>query len=283
MAKFRRKGTFKKILAGALAVVLGVGAIAGVSALIGNKADDDGKITINPKWSIGGLDDNGKYEESDATLYTKDAFECQGLTIKPNFDSNVKYQVFFYDELGEFVSATEVLETSYEHVDTDSITHARLEVTPVWGEDVKEKDQVIKWYNKHQWEGQLEIKVNEEQKTMKFQDYETYSLTNSLFTTREGVYYTASGEETASETYNSYLFTATGRCKVYLDCSNSATFWQYNIIKDGVSTRYQSDVAGFISGEENAFELNAGDKVYISVMTTSDLSTVKFYLSEYSR
>ena len=114
MAKFRRKGMFKKILAGAMAVVLGVGVIAGVSSLVSNKTDDDGKITINPKWSIGGLDENGKYEESEATLYTKDAFECQGLTIKPNFDSNVKYQIFFYTQLGEFIESTELFETAFD-------------------------------------------------------------------------------------------------------------------------------------------------------------------------
>lgn len=163
MAKFRRKGTFKKILAGALAVVLGVGAIAGVSSLVGNKADDDGKVAVNPKWSIGGLDENGKYEESDATLYTKDAFECQGLTIKPNFDSNVKYQIFFYDEMGEFIESTSVLENAYNSDIPNGSTHARLEVTPVWGDDVEEDDQIIKWYNKHKWENNLEIKVDEKQ------------------------------------------------------------------------------------------------------------------------
>ena len=162
MAKFR-KGKAKRIVAGVLACVLGVGAIAGISALVSSKADDDGKVKVNPSYSIGGLDENGKYVESDATLYTKDAFECQGLSIKPNFDSNVKYQIFFYDEIGSFIESSDVLSASYNEDVPKNASHARLEITPVWSDDVKEKDQVIKWYNKHQWEKSLEIRVDKEQ------------------------------------------------------------------------------------------------------------------------
>lgn len=160
--KYKTKNVLKKVLSIGLACVIGVGAIAGISALA-NKSDDDGKVKINPSYSIGGLDDQGKYVESDATLYTKDAFECQGLTIKPDFDSNVKYQIFFYDEMGEFVNATSVLENAYTSAVPVKATHARLELTPVWSDDVKEKDRVIKWHNKNQWTDNLEIRVNEEQ------------------------------------------------------------------------------------------------------------------------
>lgn len=174
MAKFRRNGKLKKFVAGALAVVLGVGAIAGISALVSNKADDDGKVKVNPSYSIGGLDDQGKYVESDATLYTKDAFECQGLTIKPNFDSNVQYEIFFYDEVGQFIESTGVLATTYDDKVPFFASRARLEITPVWADDVKEDEQVIKWYNKHQWTNSLEIKVDEEQKNFLdlIEDYE---------------------------------------------------------------------------------------------------------------
>ena len=185
MAKFRRKGMFKKVIAGALAVVLGIGAVAGVSSLI-NKADDDGKVKVNPSYSIGGLDENGKYVESDATLYTKDAFECQGLSIKPDFDSNVKYQIFFYDEVGQFIESTDVMTTTYKDEIPFFATHARLEVTPIWGEDVKEKDQVIKWYNKHQFESSLEIKVSEDQTWVRENLFEVDSEHIGYFRTLNG-------------------------------------------------------------------------------------------------
>lgn len=239
--RFRKKGTWKKILAGALAIVLGVGAIAGISTLIGNKADDDGKIVVNPKWSIGGLDDQGKYEESDATLYTKDAFECQGLTVKPNFDSNVKYQIFFYDELGEFVSKTNVMENSYTGSLPTFATHARLEVTPIWDEDVKEKDQVIKWYNKHKWEGQLEIKVNEEQEFVApvylkvldsdwlvVEDYENLAFSVARLGTKDGAV-SVSEETTGYATHSGYLLKVNGGETLTLKSNSTFTDLNFTI------------------------------------------------------
>lgn len=145
---------------GLLVVIGGASAIA--SAV--NKEDDTGLIEIHPDYAIGSLQDNtGKYVESDLTLYTEEAFECYGLQIKPNFDSKVQYQIFFYNELGNFVSSTDLLEGSYNEEIPAFATHARLELTPIWTEDVKEEDRIIKWYNKFKFTNELEIKVFEEQ------------------------------------------------------------------------------------------------------------------------
>lgn len=146
---------------------LGLFVLIGGASLIANAVDkneDDGLVEIDPKFSIGGLQDTtGKYEESDLTLYTKDAFECYGLQIKPNFDSKVQYQIFFYDEIGNFISATELLDGSYRDDVPYFATHARLELTPIWAEDVKKSERVLKWSNKGKYTDELEIKVYEEQ------------------------------------------------------------------------------------------------------------------------
>jgi len=282
MAKFGRKGTWKKILAGALAVVLGVGAIAGVSALIGNKADDDGKIVINPKWSIGGLDNQGKYEESDATLYTKDAFECQGLTIKPNFDSNVKYQIFFYDELGEFVESSSLLESSYDSSIPVGATHARLELTPIWDEDVKEKDRVIKWYNKHQWTNNLEIKVNEEQNGVEkisfmntdfivLEDIAQLSFSKGSILTTDGVVnYDAS--KNAHACHYGYVVKVTGFETLYFDSTVvdglSFSFGEFM----GKSMEVNKNGSYFNSWNTSSVELDS-DTDYIIITVKNSAST----------
>ena len=165
--KRKTKNTLKTI---ALAVV-GLGAIVGAASLVGNlveKQDEELKV-IHPMFEVGGLTADGKYEESDKTIYTKEAFECQGLEIKLEFDNTIDYQVFYYEDDGDFLSASEVINGNQDLVVPNNATHARIEITQNWdemGEDyVKEKDQVIKWYEVSKYASQMELKVNKEQLT----------------------------------------------------------------------------------------------------------------------
>ena len=164
--KQKTKQTLKTILLS----VLGVGAIVGVASGINTlvEKNDTELKTIHPTFSIGGLNEaDGKYEKSDSTLYTKDAFECQGLEIKLDFDNYIKYQVFFYEEDGDFMEATSVFEGNAEINVPTFASHARIELTPNWaemGEDyVNEKDQIVKWYEAPKYASQIEVKVNKEQ------------------------------------------------------------------------------------------------------------------------
>ena len=170
--KRKTKNTLKTI---AMAV-LGVGAIVGSASLINNMvgADEDLK-TIHPIFEVGGLDETtGKYVEDDGTIYTKEAFKCQGLEIKLDFDNMVDYQVFFYEEDGDFISATNVLSGNAVLDVPLTSTHARIEATPQWsemGEDYEDEDkQVIKWYNVTKYSSQMEVKVNKEQVPLPFKE-----------------------------------------------------------------------------------------------------------------
>ena len=164
--KHKTKQTLKTILLGALGIGAIVGVASGINTLV-EKNDTELK-TIHPTFSVGGLNEaDGKYELSDKTLYTKDAFECQGLQIKLAFDNYIDYQVFFYEDDGDFISASSVISGNQEINVPLFATHARLELTPNWdemGEDyAKEKDQVIKWYEVTKYTPQIEVKVNKEQ------------------------------------------------------------------------------------------------------------------------
>ena len=160
------KRTLKTIGLGLLGLLVLGGAIFGISSLV-EKQDEELKV-IHPVFEVGGLNEvDGKYEKSDKTLYTKNAFECQGLEIKLDFDNTIKYQVFFYESDGDYLGSTEVFDGN-EDIDVPLFaSHARIELTPNWaemGEDYDtEKEQIVKWYETTKYGSQLEVKVNKEQ------------------------------------------------------------------------------------------------------------------------
>ena len=162
--KFNRKT--KKTLSIIMVCVIAIGAICGFSSLT-DKLDEDMKI-IMPSFEVGGLDNTtGKYVETEGSIYTKESFECQGLTIKLDFDSQVKYQVFYYDELDEYIGeCTPEYDESVELVVPEGAKFARVKVTPVWGADVKEKERVVEWYEVFKYSTQLEISVFKDQETV---------------------------------------------------------------------------------------------------------------------
>ena len=86
---FKSMKTWKKALLIGLAGLTIVGAIAGISALFREKdTNEQPKVEISASaFSVGGLSSDGKYIETDGSIYTKDAFECQGLTITPDFET----------------------------------------------------------------------------------------------------------------------------------------------------------------------------------------------------
>ena len=164
--KRKTKQVLKTIVLSALGIGAVIGVASGINALV-EKSDEDLK-TIHPVFEVGGLNEvDGKYEKSDSTLYTKNAFECRGLEIKLDFDNTIKYQVFFYEEDGDFIEATSVYDGNAEIDVPTFASHARIELTPNWsemGEDYEtEKEQIVKWYETTKYASQIEVKVNKEQ------------------------------------------------------------------------------------------------------------------------
>lgn len=202
MAKLFRKGKVQKIVAIVLGLVSVAGAVFGVSALA--KYAKEEQKTIKPAFSVGGLTEAGVYEETDDMIYTKDAFEAKGLEIKLDFDSNVKYQVFFYDELDKFISCTEVY-TESQDISVPLEARARLEVTPIWGADAP-LEKEIKWYETAKYANQLEIRVDKRQELLE-RDFIKYNL-NEIFTVKKGqCYEEISGNFVENEEYDSYVYT----------------------------------------------------------------------------
>ena len=151
----------KKGLLGKFAVIaLALGAILGVAHLI-SKNDEDLR-TQRVTFNVGGLNENGKYAESENSLYTKKSFDCKGLKIELDFDADIEYQVFFYDENDNFVESSERLSSGQTFEDVEDHVKARIVIYPNWN-DVKVEDQKINIFNKVTYTSQMKILVAKEQ------------------------------------------------------------------------------------------------------------------------
>ena len=150
----KAKSIIKKV-ALALAGIAALTAVGfGVKAIVDYTKKD--LKTISPTFEIGNLGSDGKYVNDESTLYTKDAFRCDGLQIKLDFDNQINYQIFYYDDLDNFTESTDVLSEAYSDGGHDS--YARLVIIPTNDEDDK-----ISWTEKFTYPQQLTIKVNKNQ------------------------------------------------------------------------------------------------------------------------
>ena len=155
--KYKTKKNFTRVLSIVLICLAVFGAACGISA-IGSKEKDD-KHVIHPTFAVGGLNAQGKYYETEETIYTAKAFTCEGLEIKLAFDADVTYQVFYYNKLDNFVSCSEIYGKSAKIVAPNDAEYARLVVTPIWDSDVDVEDRVCHWYDIYKYSSQLKITV----------------------------------------------------------------------------------------------------------------------------
>lgn len=155
MAKFNSKikKNWKKVLTIGLSAILVGGAVFGI-VRISEKTDDTHK-KISLTYEVGGINEKGVYEEREDSIYTKNAFGCQGLRITADFEVDVSYQVFFYNADKEFLESTSVQAEDYEGAPS-SATYARLMIMP-------EDDEKILWYEVGTYANQLTIEVSKEQ------------------------------------------------------------------------------------------------------------------------
>ncbi len=280
--KMTRKA--KRVLTTVLSVVLGLGAVLGVAVGVKHLAnkEDDGLKKIRPNFSVGSLSTVGKYVDSEGSIYTKEAFECQGLKITLDFEDTISYKIFFYEDNGDFISSTELLEDSSTPTLPSGATHARIQIVPDWEalDITNAKEQVINWYEVSKYTKQMEIKVNKEQGEYVLGEYVKISLTNSKFEMVEGQIMNVNGNLTESN-YNTYIYTATEDCSFYVENEGLAAV-QY-VAKDssGSLARFQVTDGTWKEGKINALELKAGESVYISVQDNLDFNNLSFYLATF--
>ena len=157
MARIRiRKNQWKQIISAALAILLIAGAVFGAVKLFGNQSK-----TISPMiFKVGGLDEvTGKYIEDNTSIYTEQAFSCQGLRIVPKFESQVAYDVYYYDVndklLENKLNLSEVFEEDYPMADS-----CRIVIHP---DDKGEKNFKVRFWEVLGYANDLKITVDRKQ------------------------------------------------------------------------------------------------------------------------
>lgn len=196
-------------------ITLGIGAVGAVG--MGGKALYDyaknDLETIHPTFEVGALGNDGEYVSNDLSLYTKDSFRCDGLQAKLDFDSDISYQFFYYDDLGNFMDKTETYTKGQSF--TPLGTNARCVITPTNDEDGK-----ISLKERITYPSQLDIKVSKKQ-TSKF-----FNLANkTLLTIRN---------------FNDLIFT-------YGEYEASSNNWIDNINDNAVTSKQLFEVGNFKS------------------------------------
>lgn len=118
--------------------VLLLGAIAAI-VMLAVKLDRQTTVTrIGAEmYSIGGLAEDGTFEDGDMSIVTKTGFTTDGLTVMIADDATVTYELYFYDADGEFISATEALSADFDGKIPEGAEAAKIVVTPAADEDGK--------------------------------------------------------------------------------------------------------------------------------------------------
>lgn len=140
------------------AITLAIIVVIGICLSVVSALSQDTK-EIRPSFTRGSLNEQGKVLESNTELVTKKYFKCRGLTITLDEDSDVTYQVFYFDKHEEFISSSEIITGDYDGEGMpENAVYARLVVMP----DIDE-DETLSWFGNFKYINQLTITVSRDQ------------------------------------------------------------------------------------------------------------------------
>lgn len=137
-------------------VLLAVLALGLVINLFTSSEPDDGYEKTVLDYDVGGITAEGVWDESvECALYTKEIIECTGIELCADFDSDISYTVFFYDENGKFVSSTKNTDLKLT-VDSmpENATGVRIMIEPLNDDNGK-----IGLFEKIKYANQLSVRI----------------------------------------------------------------------------------------------------------------------------
>ena len=121
-----------------LFIILGILGVALLGSLMVKAFGNEDSKKLHPIYAVGCIDEEGDIDDSDVSIYTKKTFEFDVLVVDWDEEKNGSYQLFFYDEDDEFVSASEVYNADAEIEMVEGAETARLVITPT----LEEKDEI---------------------------------------------------------------------------------------------------------------------------------------------
>lgn len=153
------KRSTKKTLTTVGVVILAVVVITMLPSLFNFENDDSDFDKVNLTWDVGALDETGAYIEDDCALYTKDLIECTGVELCAEFDSNISYEVHFYEEDGTWISMTanEGLQLTIDEM-PEGAFGIRIVIRPLNDDNDK-----ISLFEKYTYASQLTVKIRTEE------------------------------------------------------------------------------------------------------------------------
>ena len=218
----RKKRKFKAIISTFLCLALLGGAVFGISKLLKN--DSDTVEIKNSAFAVGALDEEGKYVENKQTLYTKEMFRCDGLTVDLAKNCTSIYQIFYYDEDGEFIEATDVFAEDFEGEIASGAVNARVMITPEIPEDKTVEDFKINFFTKNSYLKGITITVNNYQDISESSDQ---FATNIIKAFNKGYNFTVSGSDLGiveDSATSCYIFTPNTCFLLINDSDNTITY-----------------------------------------------------------
>ncbi len=128
-----------KRMAWKVGVVLAIILAFGLIATLFVKLDRQTTTTTigGESYSIGTLDDTGAYAEGDTAIYMRKAITTDGLKCELAEGAKIKYELFFYDKDGEFVSSTGDLTADWAGEVPEGAESVKVMITPTADEDGK--------------------------------------------------------------------------------------------------------------------------------------------------
>ena len=155
----KRKIGWKQIICGVLAGIVLIACIGGISSCF---KEETTKEISSSAFERGGLDENGKYVETNASIYTKEAFACKGLRVVPDFESQITYDVYYYDHDDRFIESKLGLSSVYDE-DYPLAQYARIVIHP--NASKTDKNFGISWFDIRYYCDDITITVDKDQTT----------------------------------------------------------------------------------------------------------------------
>ena len=105
-------------------------------------------------YAIGLLDAEGEYEQGTSSIYMKNYYSVDGLTVELKDKATVTYKLFFYDEDKEFIDMTSDLSLSYDSSSTPATAeYFRIMITP-------KNDAEVSFFEIDDYAEQLTVSIN---------------------------------------------------------------------------------------------------------------------------
>lgn len=242
-----RKFKWKRFIAIVCVCIVSLGCVGLLGSIF--KDDNTRKISASA-FSVGSLDENGKYVENDQAIFTEEAFACQGLRIKPDFKAKLVYDVYYYDYDENLVEAITGLSEVYDE-DNPLATFCRIVIHPDVPADEDGKDFSINFLEVRKYAKQLTITVNKEQpyadsKSVNLYDNEAAQVGSSL---------TFSGGQ--------LVIAADGSCKISSEINVEENYEYFDIYVKKMSSNNSIIMAGIINRADNS----------VATYTTYSMST----------